>query len=141
MTETSTSLAVVDIRPPRGGDWDIHESGCGIPGRHQTTEGKFKTLSSNSYLDFCPIQSMGFPMTLEDITKMELFFFRWFPRQYYIAGLAVSSGGRFIPGFFRGFFRPEETISSSFFRKKVEETNLFLEILYYFTKYLLINYL
>ena len=42
-----------------------------------------------------------------------------------ITGLAVSSGGRFIPGFFRGFFRPEETISSSFFRKKVEETNLF----------------
>ena len=41
------------------------------------------------------------------------------------AGLAVSSGGRFIPGFSRGFFRPEETISSSFFRKKVEETNLF----------------
>ena len=40
-------------------------------------------------------------------------------------GLAVSSGGRFIPGFFRGFFRPEETISSSFFQKKVEETNLF----------------
>ena len=43
----------------------------------------------------------------------------------YHSGLAVSSGGRFIPGFFRGFFRPEETISSSFFRKKVEETNLF----------------
>ena len=36
-------------------------------------------------------------------------------------GLAVSSGGQFIPG----FFRPEETISSSFFRKKVEETNIF----------------
>ena len=42
-----------------------------------------------------------------------------------LTGLAVSSGGRFIPGFFRGFFRPEETISSSFFRKKVEETNIF----------------
>ena len=50
-------------------------------------------------------------------------------------------GGWFIPGFFRGFFRPEETISSSFFRKKVEETNNFSEILYYYTKYLLINYL
>ena len=55
----------------------------------------------------------------------------------FIAGLAVSSGGRFIPG----FFRPEETISSSFFRKKLEETKFFLEIQYYFTKYLLINYL
>ena len=57
------------------------------------------------------------------------------------AGLAVSSGGVVFPGFFCGFFRPEETISSSFFRKKVEETNFFLEIQYYFTKYLLINYL
>ena len=42
-------------------------------------------------------------------------------RTYFVkAGLAVSSGGRFIPGFFHGFFRPEETG-----RKKVEETNLF----------------
>ena len=44
-----------------------------------------------------------------------------------VAGLAVSSGGRFIPGFFHAFFRLEETISSSFFRKKMEETKFFFK--------------
>ena len=33
-------------------------------------------------------------------------------KDYYSAGLAVSSGGKFIPGFFHAFFHLEETVSS-----------------------------